>query len=157
LAPGCGSDPADTDEEQIAAVLNKLFAAQRDGDAELACSELYVVKEPWEAAAGNEAGGEPEGEAGGGKPETEGEGSEAEGETAPGECERAFTAAAATASEQTDDLTTEIGEIEVDGNLARAIVHTELTRSDGSELSQDAPYDLVRTPDGWRIRISEEG
>ena len=152
IAVGCGDDAGDTDEEQINAVLTKLFEAQSSGDAELACSEVYVVMEPWEAGVEGEGEAEAEGET---DAEREAEGEE--GETAPGECEEAFEQARATTQEQTDELSTEIGEIEVDGDRATAIVHTELTRSDGSELSQDAPYDLVRTDEGWRIRISEEG
>ena len=32
-----------------------------------------------------------------------------------------------------------------------------IQRRDGSMLSQDVPYDLVRTEDGWRVRIADEG
>jgi hypothetical protein len=155
IATGCGDD-ADTDEEQIHAVLTKLFDAQDSGDAETACDEVYVVMEPWEAEA--EFGGE--GEAEGEEPAGEGEEVEAEGEegeTQPGECEEVFEQARETTAAETSDLSTEIGEIEVDGDRATAVVHTELTRADGSELSQDAPYDLVHTAEGWRVRISEEG
>jgi hypothetical protein len=148
VVAGCGDDSPDTDEEQITAVLNVLFDAQENGDAETACREVYVIKEPWEALAESQGGAE----------EGEGESeAEQEGEVAPGECEATFAQARQATAEGTDDLTTQLGKIEVDGELATAIVHTELRRSDGSELSQDVPYDLVHTADGWRVRISPEG
>jgi hypothetical protein len=149
LVAGCGDDSPDTDEEQITAVLNLLFDTQENGDADTACNEVYVVMEPWEVGIEGEGDAEGEGEA-----EREAEG---DGETAPGKCEAVFEQARATAETETSDLSTELGEIEVDGDRATAIVHTELVRSDGSPLSQDVPYDLVHTADGWRIRISEEG
>ena len=147
LASGCGNDSADTDEEQITAVLNKLFEAQEAGDAETACGDVYVIQEP--PRPGSEASGEAEGS------EAEGEGEE--GEAGIEACKAAFEQADAHRRSEISDLSTDVGTIEVDGDRATAIVHTQLTRSDGSELDQDAPYDLVRTPDGWRIRISEEG
>jgi hypothetical protein len=150
---GCGSDPADADREEIAAVLNQLFDAQDAGDAETACSDVYVIQEPWEvqgetAAASSGESAEAEAEAG-----AEGEG----GEAGLQDCEAAFEQADELRRSQVRRLSTDVGAIELDGERATATVHTELTRPDGSALSQEVPYDLVHTPEGWRIRISEEG
>ena len=69
----------------------------------------------------------------------------------------AFEAADERRRAEVENLTTEVGSIEVDGDRATATVRTHLERVDGSSLSQDVPYDLVRTPDGWRVRIADEG
>ncbi len=148
---GCG-DGDDADREEITAVLNQLFETQEEGDAKTACREVYVIQEP--PPPGSEdltevAGAEAEEE----EAEAEGEGGK-EGRKA---CEAAFEEADERRRREISDLSTEVGAIELDGNRATAIVHTELRRRDGSELSQEAPYDLVRTPEGWRIRISAEG
>ena len=153
IASGCGDDPADSDEEQITAVLNQLFDAQQTGDAETACSEVYVIQEP-PRPGGEEAAGTEEGDVEG---EADAEGKGEAGEEVSSQCEAAFERAAARRRSEISHLSTEVGEIDVEGDRATAIVHTNVTRRDGSELSQDAPYDLVRTSDGWRIRISEEG
>jgi hypothetical protein len=150
VAVGCGGgDPADDDQAAITTTLEKLFAAQEQGDAQTACEDLYVIQEP--PRPGGEAEGAP----------TDGEASsstEADaGEAGAGECETAFERAEALRRSEVHDLSTEVGAVEVDGDRATATVQTELTRSDGSALSQDVPYDLVRTPDGWRIRIADEG
>jgi hypothetical protein len=149
VGAGCG-DGEDADRDEITAVLNQLFEAQEAGDAKTACRDVYVIQEP--PPPGSEdltevAGAEAEAE------EAEGEGGR-EGVKA---CEVAFEQADQRRRREISDLSTEIGAIELDGDRATAIVHTELRRRDGSELSQDAPYDLVRTPEGWRIRISAEG
>jgi len=136
---GCGGGGS-SDEEQITAVVNQLFAAQQSGDAAKACSDIYVIAEP-------------------GKPPDEGEeGEEGDADGAsPGACETAFEAADERRQNEVSDLTSGISSINVEGDTATAIVHTELQRVDGSHLSQDVPYDLLKTPDGWRIRIAEEG
>jgi hypothetical protein len=140
---GCGGGGS-SDQEAITAVVNELFAVQQTGDAAKACSDVYVIAEPDRPA------GEAEGEGGEGEEgESGGEGSDA--------CEAAFEAADERRQNEVSDLTTDISSINVDGDSATAIVHTELQRVDGSHLSQDVPYDLVKTPDGWRIRIAEEG
>jgi hypothetical protein len=141
LAAGCGGGASDAggDREQIEAVLGDLRDAQESGDAELACSDVYEIREP------ERPGGEAEGE-----PEVEGEGGLEE-------CEEAFERADARRREEVDHLTTDITSVAVDGDTATAIVHTTLVREDGSELEQDVPYDLVRTEEGWRVRIAEEG
>jgi hypothetical protein len=132
---GCGGG-GNSDEEQITAVVNQLFAAQRSGDADKACNDIYVIAEP-------------------GRPVEEGE--EDAGEGSAGACESTFEAANQRSQAEVKDLTNDISSINVDGETATAIVHTELQRADGSHLSQDVPYDLIKTPDGWRIRIAEEG
>lgn len=147
VAGGCGGggDDGDSDREAISAVLEQLRSTQDAGDAETACSEVYVIQEA-------EGGEEPEG----GEAEAEGGDAGEEGES-PGECESVFSASAERLHSEVKDLSTQVGSIEVEGDRATAIVHTELQRNDGSLLSQDVPYDLVRTPDGWRVRIADEG
>ena len=135
---GCGGDE-NSDQEAITAVVDELFAAQDSGDAAKACDEVYVIQEP--GRSGEEAEGEEEA-------------GEAE---AADSCEAAFEAANERRQAEVKDLSSDISSVEVDGDEATAIVHTELERADGSHLSQEVPYDLVRTADGWRIRISEEG
>jgi hypothetical protein len=137
LVAGCGGDASQSDQDQIAAVLGELRQVQDAGDAELACQEVYVIQEP--ARPGAEAG------------------AEENGAESPAACEAAFRAANARLRSDVHELTTDVGAIEVDGDSATAIVHTSLRRSDGSALAQDVPYDLVRTPGGWRIRIADEG
>lgn len=140
-----GGDPAADDQDAIATLLGQLRSAQESGDAELACSEIYVVQEPVRPDAERAAEGEAEVEGGEG------------GEAGLGECEAAFRAADAARRREVTELSTEVGTIQVDGDAATAIVHTELRRADGSALDQDVPYDLVRTSEGWRVRIAEEG
>ncbi len=134
---GCGSE-VDADERAIEAVLAELLRAQEASDGEAACRKVYVVAEPWEKFGNKETG-------------------EGEGEGAVRACLAAFAGATEYRKREISDLSTTLGEIEVDRNTATAVVHTELQRADGSELRQDALYDLVRTADGWRVRISEEG
>lgn len=152
-------------------MLDQLSEVQESGDAETACSEVYVIQEgqqragelagdpdaePVEEFEGEEEGEEFESEEG---EEFESESGEEEGEEGetPAECEEAFEAADERRRAEVSDLSAEVGSIEVDGDRATAIVHTELVRLDGSHLSQDVPYDLVRVEDGWRIRIADEG
>jgi hypothetical protein len=152
LCVGCGGGgvSADSDETAIRAVLEQLRTAQDDGNAELACREVYVIREPERPGTAAESEATATAEGGAGDPGEEG----AAGLDA---CETAFEKADAARRAGVSDLRTEIGEIDVTDDAATAIVHTELVRSDGSRLSQDVPYDLVRTPDGWRVRIAEEG
>lgn len=169
LAPGCGGggDNALSDRDQIAAVLDQLRQTQDTGDAETACSDVYVIREA-EPGGGEDAGAESTGESedpdgapseadAGSSDEGSGEESGGEGEESSSDCETAFRAADAQRREEVSDLKTETGAIEVDGDSATAIVHTTLQRQDGSVLDQDVPYDLVRTPEGWRVRIADEG
>jgi hypothetical protein len=147
LGSGCGGEDesaAGSDREQIEAVLGDLREAQESGDAELACSDVYVVREP-ERPGGEAEGAGEEGDV------------EAEGEEGAGECEEAFERADAARREEVADLATEVSSVKVDGDAATAVVHTTLVREDGSKLVQDVPYDLVLTEDGWRVRIAEEG
>lgn len=132
---GCGGG-GNSDEEAITAVVNELFAAQQSGDADKACNEVYVIAEPGKPAESEEADA---------------------GEGSADACEATFEAASERSQAEVKDLTNDISSINVDGDTATAIVHTELQRVDGSHLSQDVPYDLLKTPDGWRIRIAEEG
>jgi ketosteroid isomerase-like protein len=137
---GCGGGGDTSDQEAITAVVNELFAAQDSGDAAKACDDIYVIQEPGKPASESEADGE----------------AEADGDS-PDACESAFESANERRQAEVKNLTNDISSVEVDGDTATATVHTELERQDGSHLSQDVPYDLVRTSDGWRIRISEEG
>lgn len=146
LVAGCGGgDPSESDQGQIAAVLGELRQVQEAGDAELACREVYVIQEPARPGVDPEASADPEA------------GAEENSAESPAACEAAFRAANARLRSDVHELTTDVGAIEVDGDSATAIVHTSLRRSDGSALAQDVPYDLVRTPGGWRIRIADEG
>ncbi len=149
VGQGCGGG-GNSDEEQITAVVNALFAAQQSDDAEKACNNIYVIQEADRPGGEGESQGEADsGEADGGEADAKGE--------SPGDCETGFEAAVERRQAEVKDLTTDISSVAVDGDTATAIVHTELERPDGSHLSQDVPYDLVRTADGWRIRIAEEG
>jgi hypothetical protein len=153
IGVGCGgssddeSTPAD-DQGAITAVLEKLRDVQDSGDADAACNDVYVIQEA-PRPGGGEGEAAAEGESG-----VEGE-SEESGED--GDCETAFLDAVAHREQEVSDLKTDIGTIEVNGDTATAVVHTQLKRSDGSILNQDVPYDLVRTPEGWRVRIADEG
>jgi hypothetical protein len=165
---GCGGGDEDSDQEAITAVLTQLRSVQDSGDGATACTQVYVIQEGQQRAGelagegGDELAESEEAEGTEGaeeadsteEPESEAEGEEGE---SPAECEEAFEAAYERRQEEVQDLTTSIGAIEVDGQRATAIVHTELERADGSMLSQDVPYDLVLTPDGWRVRIADEG
>lgn len=155
VGQGCGGDDGNSDQEAITAVVNELFAAQESGDADKACGEVYVIREDQRRAGTPEdtLGESEEGE--GDSAESEGEAGE-EGES-PAECAAAFEAAEERRRAEVKDLSTEIGSIAVEGDRATAVVHTELERMDGSHLAQDVPYDLVRMPEGWRIRIADEG
>ncbi len=141
-------------------MLTELRQVQESGDAEVACSDVYVVQEPDRPGGGPE-GAEGEGAEEGASAEAEAEGAAsseaATDEAESGGCQAAFLDAVAQARQEVSDLQTSIGTIEVEDDRATATVHTELKRQDGSELVQDVPYDLVRTPDGWRVRIAGEG
>lgn len=151
LGCGGGSDSGGGDQSAITAVLTELRQVQDSGDAKAACSNVYVLQEP------DRPGGEPEGSSGGGGEAGSGGGGGEETEPGSGGCEASFLAAVDRAREEVSDLQTSIGSIDVEGDRATAIVHTELKRQDGSALTQDVPYDLVRTPEGWRVRIADEG
>src|SRR4051794_15086038 len=114
LASCGGGETADDDQAQITATLERLFQAQRDGDAETACNDLYAIQEP---------------DAPGGDGEGESESGEAE-EGDPGECEAAFERAHEQQASQVSDLQTEIGAIDIEGDRATATVRTQLTRAD---------------------------
>lgn len=155
-ALGCGSsdNASRSDREAITAVFDQLRQVQDSGDAEAACREVYVIKEPGRAEPPGGGEADTEGQA---APRADGEAGAAGGPESRGACEAAFRKAVARKRREVSDLTTEVRSIELEGDRATAIVHTELRRADGSPLSQDVPYDLVRTADGWRVRISEEG
>src|SRR3954447_10134918 len=77
----CGGS-GDKPEDQVRSVMRDLQKVQTGGDAELACDDVYVVREPWEIGRGES---ESEGES-----ERERErGEEGEGEVEAGDCERA--------------------------------------------------------------------
>lgn len=126
---GCGGGD---DREQISHLMGELRAVQDSGDAEKACEEVYVVRERGRSE-------EEEGE----------EGGESEG------CRREFEQAAKV--NDVRGLRTKLVRVEVQGDEATAVLHTTATRPDGSELDRDVPYDVVRTEEGWRVRIAGEG
>ena len=139
-------------------MLENLHQAQLSGDAELACREVYVIQEP-EAEGESEGGPDTNAEERapeGAEPESESGETEDGGEEAS-DCERSFAVVTDRLNAEVTNLSTEVGEIEIDGESATATVHTTLTRADGTELVRDVPYTLLSTPDGWRIRISDEG
>ena len=126
---GCGGGG---DREQISHLMGELRAAQDSGDAEKACEEVYVVRERGRSEEeGDEEGGESEG------------------------CRREFEQAAMAADVR--GLRTKLVRVEVDGDEGTAVLHTTATRPDGSELDRDVPYDVIRTEEGWRVRIAGEG
>jgi hypothetical protein len=126
---GCGGD----DREQISDLMGTLRQVQDSGDAEKACEEVYVVRERDKAE----------------EEEEEGEGEGREG------CEQAFEAAVR--SRDVRDLRTKLVRVDVEGDEATAVLHTTATRPDGSTLDRDVPYDVVKTEEGWRVRIAGEG
>lgn len=139
-------------------MLENLHQAQLSGDAELACREVYVIQEP-EAEGESEGGGDANAEErapGGAESESE-SGETEDGDEEASDCERSFAVVTDRLNAEVTNLSTEVGEIEIDGESATATVHTTLTRADGTELVRDVPYTLLSTPDGWRIRISDEG
>ena len=91
-------------------MLDQLREVQDAGDAESACREIYVIREP-ERPSEEGAAGEVAAE------------SEA-GEEGMAECEDAFKKAVALRRSEITDLSTSVGSIEVDGDAATAIVHT---------------------------------
>ena len=128
---GCGG--GGDDREQISRLMGELRQVQDSGDAEKACEEVYVVRErdrPQEEE--------------GGKEEEVGEG-----------CREAFEQAAE--ARDVSDLRAKLVRVDVDGEEGTAVLHTTATRSDGSELDRDVPYDVVKTEEGWRVRIAGEG
>jgi hypothetical protein len=127
LLAGCGGD----DRSQITKLMTELRSVQASGDAEKACEEVYVVRERGRAEA-----------------EGEGERNGAEG------CQKAFEQAAA--ADDVRGLRTKLVRVELAGDEGTAVLHTTATRPDGSELDRDVPYDVVRTEEGWRVRIAGE-
>ena len=126
---GCGGD----DREQITHLMSQLREVQESGNAEEACEKVYVVRERGKASE-EEEGGEEEG----------GEG-----------CRAAFEQVAA--GRDVKDLKTKLVRVDVEGEEGTAVLHTTATRQDGSELDRDVPYDVVKTEEGWRVRIAGEG
>lgn len=129
---GCGGGD---DRQQISHLMGELRAAQDSGNAEKACEEVYVVRER-------------------GRSEEEKEGEEEEGGESEG-CRQAFEQAVKAVD--VEDLRTKLVRVEVDGDEGTAVLHTTATRPDGSELDRDVPYDVVKTEEGWRVRIAGEG
>ena len=115
------------DREQISRLMTELRQVQDSGNAEKACEKVYVVRER-------------------GKPEEE-EGGEG--------CRRAFEQAVR--GRDVKDLRTKLVRVDVEGEQATAVLHTTATRPDGSTLDRDVPYDVVKTEEGWRVRIAGEG
>jgi hypothetical protein len=118
------------DGKQISHLMGELRNVQASGDAEKACEEVYVVRE----RGRSEEGDEEEGDEG---------------------CRQAFEAAAA--ANDVKDLRTKLVRVQVQGEEGTAVLHTTATRPDGSELDRDVPYDVVKTEEGWRVRIAGEG
>ena len=128
LAALCGC--GGDDRQQITDLMSSLRQVQDSRDAEKACEEVYVVRERDKA--------------------------EEEGEEEGGEgCEQAFEAAAR--ARDVRDLRTKLVRVDVEGDEATAVLHTTATRPDGSTLDRDVPYDVVKTEEGWRVRIAGEG
>jgi hypothetical protein len=127
---GCGG--GDDDKNQILGLMMHLREVQESGDAERACEEVYVVRE--------RGRGEAEGEAEGGE-----------------ECREAFERAVEARRRDLRDLETELVRVDVEGDEGTAVLHTKLVRRDGSMLERDVPYDVVRTEEGWRVRIAGGG
>jgi hypothetical protein len=132
---GCGGDDP---EQQVTALMTELREAQESGDAERACEQVYVIRE-------RDKGAEREEEEGG-----EAEGGE-EG------CREAFEQAVERRRAELKDLKTRLVRVDVEGDEATAVLHTTAVRRDGSQLERDVPYDVVRTSEGWRVRIAGEG
>ena len=135
LLAGCGGG---SDKEQITALMGELRATQESGDAEKACEQVYVVREPGHQAEPEEEGGE-----------------EAEGERAA--CEPAFERSIEQRKAAVKRLSTKLVRVDVDGDEATAVLHWSATRADGSSFERDVPYPVVRTEEGWRVVISPEG
>ena len=70
-------------------------------------------------------------------------------------CREAFVQAAA--GRDVTNLRTRLVRVEVAGEEGTAVLRTSATRPDGSVLDRDVPYDVVRTEEGWRVRIAGEG
>jgi hypothetical protein len=127
---GCGGGD---DREQISHLMTELRKVQDSGNAEKACEKVYVVRERGKAEK-EEEGGDEEG----------GEG-----------CRQAFEQAVR--GREVKDLRTKLVRVDVEGDEATAVLHTTATRPDGSTLDRDVPYDVVKTEEGWRVRIAGEG
>ena len=129
---GCGGGK--DDRQQISDLMAQLREVQESGDAERACEKVYVVRER-------------------GRAEEEEEGEEEGG----GECREAFERAVEARRRGIRDLETELVRVDVESDEGTAVLHTRIVRRDGSTLERDVPYDVVRTEEGWRVRIAGEG
>lgn len=118
------------DREQITHLMSQLREVQESGNAEEGCEQVYVVRERGKAASEEEEEG--------------GDG-----------CRAAFEQVSS--SRDVKDVETRLVRVEVEGDEGTAVLHTTATRQDGSELDRDVPYDVVRTEEGWRVRIAGEG
>jgi hypothetical protein len=126
---GCGGGD---DKEQIRQLMTQLRQVQESGDAERACEQVYVVRERGrEEEQGEEEGGP--------------------------ECREAFERAVEACRRDVRDLETELVRVNLEGDEGTAVLHTRLVRRDGSTLERDVPYDVVKTEEGWRVRIAGEG
>jgi hypothetical protein len=134
LCAGCGG----SDRQQVSKLISTMRQAQQSGDAEKACKDVYVVQERTKPAGEEKAkdGGE-----------------EADG----GECEVSFRAAVAQREASLESLSSKLLDVRLDGEKGTAVVHTTGVRKDGSSFARDDDYDVVRTEEGWRVRIAGEG
>ena len=128
---GCGQRD---DRAEITDLMAQMREAQDSGNAEEACEKVYVVREPNRPAEEEEEEGEEEG----------------------GECETVFEQSVERRRDQVKDLRTKLVGVQVEGDEGTAVLHTTLTRQDGSRLERDVHYPVVHTEKGWRVRISPE-
>lgn len=133
LAAGHDDDQA----AQVRSVFARLDDAQRTGDADMACKDVFLVAEA----------GRPD-------PGKEGRGESGESPTA---CRAAFERATSARAAQVDGLRTTVQSVRIKGDAATATVRSEVTRTDGSRFGNTYTRDLVRRDGAWRIRISPEG
>ena len=136
LAAGCGGDDP---EQQVTQLMTELRRVQESGDADKACDEVYVVQEP------------------GREPETEESDGEREGGGEGARCRPAFERSIQQRRAAVKRLDTKLVRVDVKGDEGTAVLHTSATRTDGSTFERDVPYAVVRTKEGWRVRISPEG
>ena len=140
LLAGCGGDDP---EQQVGELISELKQVQASGDAEKACEEVFVVQEEFQPAGEENSERERE--------EERSAGGEARG------CESAFEQSVEQRRANLKRLDTKLAKVDLEDGKGVALVRTSATRADGSTFERDVPYDVVRTREGWRIRISPEG
>ena len=132
---GCGSGK--DDEQQITELMTQLRQVQDSGDAERAGEKVYVVRERGRAEEQSQEDGEEE--------------------ERSGQCREAFERSFEARRREIRELRTRLVRVHVEGDEGTAVLHTTAVRRDGSTLDRDVPYDLVKTEEGWRVRIAGEG